>query len=152
MPRVDVKRGEGGKGGVQICNVESTLSVAQWVWMAPLIPLFVFSVCSNSDKIFFEYIFRSNHLLAIASKDVTVMSIKPPKYEENCIHSDIITKDHLQISLVILSEFKQINLPPNLRKRFITFTIWSRSGCSIVITWVLSLLFRNKSPLFVFLN
>ena len=77
--------------------------------MAPLIPLFVFSVCSNSDKIFFEYIFRSNHLLAIASKDVTVMSIKPPKYEENCVHSDIITKDHLQISLVILSEFKQIN-------------------------------------------
>ena len=25
-----------GVGGVQISNVESTLSVAQWVWMAPL--------------------------------------------------------------------------------------------------------------------
>ena len=33
MPRVDVNR-EGM--GVQISNVESTLSVAQWVWMAPL--------------------------------------------------------------------------------------------------------------------
>ena len=34
MPRVDVNR---GGMGVQISNVESTLSVAQWVWMAPLI-------------------------------------------------------------------------------------------------------------------
>ena len=33
VPLVDVNR---GGVGVQISNVESTLSVAQWVWMAPL--------------------------------------------------------------------------------------------------------------------
>ena len=38
-------------------------------------------------------------MLAIASKDVTVMSIKPPKYEENCVLFDVIARDDLQISL-----------------------------------------------------
>ena len=65
-------------------------------------------------------------MLAIASKDVTVMSIKPPKYEENCVHSDIITKDHLQISLVILSELMNIYPPEIIIKPIFCFIILGR--------------------------
>ena len=55
--------GEGGGGGVQISNVESMLSVAQWVWMASLRQkeLYWYHKLKLVSAIFVKILFLANY-------------------------------------------------------------------------------------------